>query len=290
MDFDFLPIEISNALYKLDQSKIQELRLRANSPVKLIYDFNACYLSKNGITILKSNAIICTYKDLEEIILSVTDYSIYAVNDTIINGYVTSKDGIRIGIAGECVVENGKIKTISAINSLCVRIPHFIDNAGQIVFNLLLKEKLSNVLIVSPPRKGKTTLLKSLIRYLDGDFNNEILVIDERGELFVPETNNVDYVRFSTKLFAFEYGVRSLSPNIVITDELMDDGDFNFVHKAIYSGVKIIATIHAENIKDLENKKHLRNGLFDYYVILSSGGQVGKIEQILDGEKNALCL
>lgn len=290
MDFDFLPIEISNALYKLDQSKINELRLRANSPVKLIYDFNACYLSKNGITLLKLNAIICTKKDLEEIILSVTDYSIYAVNDCIVNGYVTSKDGIRIGIAGECVVENGKIKTITSINSLCVRIPHFIDNVGKRVYNLLLKEKLSNVLIVSPPRKGKTTLLKALIKYLDNDLNNEILVIDERGELFLPETNNVDYVRYSTKLYAFEYGVRSLSPNIVITDELIDESDFDFVHKAISSGVKIIATIHAENIDDLENKKTLKNNLFDYYVILSANGQVGKIEQVLDGDKNALRL
>lgn len=288
MDFDFLPIEISNALYKLDQSKINELRLRANSPVKLIYDFNAYYLSKDGITLLKTNAIVCSKQDLEDIVLSVTDYSIYAVNDTIVNGYVTSKDGVRIGIAGECVVENGKIKTITALNSLCVRIPHCFDDAGKKVFNLLLKEKLSNVLIISPPRKGKTTLLKSLIKYIDNDFNNEILVIDERGELLVGGTNNVDYVRYSTKLFAFEYGVRSLSPNIVITDELMDDNDFYFVEKAIFSGVKVIATIHAENINDLENKKLLRSNLFDYYVVLSSNGQVGEIEYIFNREKNVL--
>ena len=184
-----------------------------------------------------------------------------------------------IGIAGECVYDN-TLLTIKNITSLLIRFPCTKILLDKKIKDLLNSCKLPNILIISPPGFGKTTLIKAIINYINS-FNQDILVIDERGELF-SQTINADFIRFSSKTYAFSKGIRSLSPSVIITDELISEEDFDFISKTINSGISIIASMHA-NEEVLNNKdKLLFINLFDYIIILNNQEIAGEIKYIYD--------
>lgn len=285
MDFSFLPNEIKSAINNLDVSKLYEIRLRNNRPIKIWYDFKEYYLGKNYLTLDSGNAIFCTNQMIQNIIYTVTEYSLYAATDKIRDGYLTTPDGIRIGIAGECVTEDDKIITLKNFSSLCVRFPHEILGCSDKLCQLAFKDGLVSALIISPPRLGKTTLLKDIIRKYENHYNT--LVIDERGELMIRNDANADVIKYSDKTYAFEKGVRSLAPQLIVTDELACETDWNCVKNAVICGIKIIASIHGENINDVKSKKGFECGLFDRYVVLNNI-QAGQIKHVYDKSFNEL--
>jgi stage III sporulation protein AA len=162
MDLSFLPKRIFTAISLCDLDKLCELRLRVGFPIILFLDGKKNYLCKNGLTFFENKVIIVEQKDIDEIIRNVTEYSTYAYNEKIKKGYITTKDGIRIGLAGECVFENGKIITIKNFTSLNIRIPHEILGCANIILPYLINNcSILNTLIISPPFsiKGIVTAL-----------------------------------------------------------------------------------------------------------------------------------
>lgn len=279
MKLDFLPKEILYSINKLNVDKLYEIRLRANFPIIIWYDFNKLFLSKDGATQRKENALICNKDDIENIIYTVTEYSLYSVTDRLKDGYLTTNNGVRIGIAGECVFENNKIVTIKNFTSLCIRVPNNIVGCSKKLYELTLKDKLRNVLIIAPPKYGKTTLLKDLIHNFDTLIN--VLIIDERGELS-KGIENADVIKYADKNYAFQLAIRSLSPEVIITDELISDSDWCCVNRAVNSGIKIIATVHGKDVEEIKNKREFTPNLFERYVVLESNGQAGIINKIYD--------
>lgn len=279
MKLDFLPKEILYSINKLNVDKLYEIRLRANFPIIIWYDFNKLFLSKDGATERKENALICNKDDIENIIYTVTEYSLYSVTDRLKDGYLTTNNGVRIGIAGECVFENNKIVTIKNFTSLCIRVPNNIVGCSKKLYELTLKDKLRNVLIIAPPKYGKTTLLKDLIHNFDTLIN--VLIIDERGELS-KGIENADVIKYADKNYAFQLAIRSLSPEVIITDELISDSDWCCVNRAVNSGIKIIATVHGKDVEEIKNKREFTPNLFERYVVLESNGQAGIINKIYD--------
>lgn len=284
MDLYFLPENIKNAVAKLDYDKLYELRLRRNAPVKVWYNFKKYYLGADFITLDPKNALVCTNENIESIIYTVTEYSLYAANERIKDGFVTTHGGVRLGIGGECVTENGKVVTIKNFSSLCIRFPHEIVGAADKLCEAAFVGGIKNLLIISPPGFGKTTLLKDILRRYSDAFNT--LVIDERGEL--SDCPNADFIRFSDKNYAFDYGVRTLAPEIVITDELGSETDWRCVEKASASGVKIIATAHGGSLADITAKSGFKMGVFERYAVLSSEGAAGRLKKLYDGNLNEL--
>ena len=195
------------------------------------------------------------------------------------NGYLITKDGLRIGLAGECVNDD-KVLTIKNITSILIRFPRFIkDLVLKIEKYLISNNKINNLLIISPPGFGKTTLIKSIIYYLSNK-NFDVLVIDERGELYNDKIN-ADYIRFSSKLYAFTKGIRTLSPEVIITDEIIEDIDYDFIYKTIKSGIKVIASMHGEQIiPKLEEDNFYKN--FDYLIVLNNLNLPCEIKYIYD--------
>ncbi len=267
-----------NALKSVDLNKLNEVRLRVNLPTVVKFDFKNYFLTDNGLSYSKENSIISTTSDIEEIVSKITGQSLYAHNERLKNGYLITKSGLRVGICGECVCDK-TVLTIKNITSILVRIPlqslkefnhlEYFYNNGQVF----------NSLIISPPGFGKTTLIKQVIKALSKTHN--ILVVDERGELY---ENNVsaDYLRFSNKEYAFIKGIRVMSPEIIVTDELMDINDFEMCQIANGAGVKIIASIHAKTLIDVINKPFFKKNVFDRYILLKSEVNAGEIQCIYD--------
>ena len=269
MKLDFLPQKYINALNNCNVDELYEIRLRKGFQVMVNVSGKIFYLSENGLTVFESSAFICSKEDIDEIVRSVTEYSTYAFNDKIRCGYLTTSNGVRIGIAGECVFNKGEIVTIKNITSLNVRISREVEGCANRIFNQIYTcGTVFNSLLISPPFYGKTTVLKDLIRKIDAINIGSILIIDERGEFSEIKGKNIDTIKYSDKLYAFEYGIRVMSPKIVVTDELSSRNDWICVKKAISSGVKIIASCHGKDVGDLRLKENFFEDVFDRYFIL----------------------
>ncbi|MBQ7340147.1 MAG: hypothetical protein IJW43_04780 [Clostridia bacterium] len=278
MDLSFLPQKFLDALSNVDLSSLYEIRIRLNEVVQVNLKGQALPLIKNG------EYVYCDKLDIDYIISKLTEGSIYAFNEQIKKGFLAGKDGVRVGLAGTCVTDNDSVITIKDVSSLNVRLPHQIFGSASDIYNKLFLGGIYNTLIISPPFMGKTTLLKDLIRQLNESFNN-ILIIDERGEFASIKGKNIDKISYSSKQFAFDVGIRTMSPNIVIMDELCTKIDWESANFAVNNGVKLIATTHALDEFQLMNKRYFIKGVFERYVILDDVKK-GVIKRYLDGDLN----
>ena len=80
--------------------------------------------------------------------------------------------------------------------------------------------------------------------------------------------------------------IRSLSPEVLICDEIGNKGDIEALLLAFNSGVNIITTIHGFTIEDLYKRnvflELLDNRILDRVIVLSSRNGVGTIENVFD--------
>lgn len=287
---NFLPADVYDALVKkCSIDEITEIHIRKNKPICVVCNTKTYFLSSAGICSNLSLAIFASEQMIEQIVFKASNYSLYAKNEQLKKGYIMVDGGIRIGVCGE-VVFDGEVKTIKNITSLCIRIPHFIKNVSLKIFkHVLNNETINNTLIISPPGAGKTTMLRDLIyQFSAHNYPFNVFVADERGEITGGETINLgnfcDSVCFLNKKDAFMLGIRSMSPNIIATDELGDQNDLFAAEYAINSGIALLATIHAAGVEDLKNKEaflpFIVNKYFKRYIVLSKSAGVGTIEGV----------
>ncbi len=292
-----LPAHIFSAIIeKINYSQLNEIRLRVGKPIIVYLGGQAYFLSENGITNNVGSTMYCTKGDIDNIVFRASECSIYAVNEQIKRGFLTIKGGVRIGLAGTAVCEGNDVKTLKNFTSLVIRIPHKIKNCSLSAFKYILEEnKLHNTLIISPPGAGKTTFLRDFISQLSQRnicFN--VLVLDERGELSAVtengenmlDSNFADILSFISKSDGFLFGVRSLNPNLIISDEIGAEEDIEAIEYVCNCGVNVIATVHAGSIAELRQKPNferlISKKLFDRYIVFSSREGPGTYEGIYD--------
>ncbi len=122
---------------------IEEIRLRADKP--LILKFN------KKETVFK---IIVTQEMILQTLQRVCNNSIYSFQNQIREGFITVKGGHRIGITGNCVIENNRVSNINYISSLNFRIAKEIKGCSNKLLKFVLDLENNNIyttLIVSPP-------------------------------------------------------------------------------------------------------------------------------------------
>ncbi len=276
-----LPEKVQAALERLPLAQVYELRLRANAPMVVCIDGHNFQLSTVNVS--------C--EDLENIIHKAAEYAIYAVLDQMVKGFITIRGGVRIGIAGELVMQNGKVSAVKNLSSLCIRVPHEIKNCAQSILPyVFVAQHPVSTLIIAPPGAGKTTMLRDLARQIGNQFSAlNTLILDERGELaacYLGERQldvgqNADVITGGTKAYGFDNGIRSLRPDVIITDEIATCEDVAMLQRAVRSGVVVIASVHAANLDDVLTKPEigllLTQQIFERYVVLQGGEQVGRV-------------
>lgn len=292
---NYLPSKISLALNKIPYKNLCELRLRANLP-SVVNIMGENYYLKNGeLGKDDVNSLSISYGELHSILNKISNNSLYTINDQLLEGYVTIDGGIRIGVCGELVSIDGKEKTLKNISSINFRFPHFIKNCSLGIYPYIVNNgEVKNTLIMSPPGAGKTTMLKDIIYQISKRENLlNILVVDERCEIssaFSNENNlqlnNVDIYQKCSKQFGFNNGIRSMKPDVIITDEINIKNDLGIIENALTCGVKVIATIHASSIYDLKSKPDfnslLNKKLFERYIQLSNNDGLGCIDGVFN--------
>ena len=273
---------------------ITEIRLRINQPI-IISIKNKKYILKG------EEPIVATRFLIDQFIRRITDNSIYAVNDSIINGYITLSNGIRVGLAGTVVSENGAVVTIKDFTSINIRIPHRVDNCSILAFEYLFEPSVHNTLIISPPGAGKTTFIRDLISQISKkNLPINTLVVDERNEIctqidgypLLDMGKFCDIYTSGSKEYVFKNGIRSMSPDLIVTDEISLDKDLDAIDEASNSGVNVIATIHASGIDDLRKKLKFKQMLdkrvFTRFVVLSKANGPGTLDYIYDENLNLI--
>lgn len=285
----YFPTNIRNLLYNeiKNEELLEEIRIRINKPI--ILKFN------------KREQIIKYFVNQEEILRilqSVCENSIYSYQHQIAEGFVTVKGGHRVGISGSCVVENGKVININYINSLNFRVARQIFNISKNALKYILNIKentIFNTLIVSKPGCGKTTLIKDITRQIsDGtdDFKGlKVGVVDERGEIAalyrgVPQNDiglRTDVIDNVSKNDGMKMLIRSMSPEVIIADEIGNINDIEAINYAVCSGTKGIFTAHGQVLEDLYINKTLNElmnqNIFEVIIFLNTK-EKGEIREV----------
>jgi len=289
---DYLDTETYHQLIKtFNFADINEIRMRVNQKLIIVIKNKKFYL-KNDM----GDYIIVSKSMIDNFISRASENSIYACNDNIVNGYLTLKHGIRVGLCGNVVTDNGKVVTLKEFQAVNIRIPHLIRNCSVPAYDYIVKDDyINNTLIISAPGSGKTTFLKDLVYQLyNRGISKNVLIADERNEICSvvngePSENLgsfCDVYSNCSKKFAFKNGIRSMRPDVIITDELDLDNDLDCLLEAMNCGVKVIATIHASDISQLRRKKGfeyiLENKFFNRFIVLKDTKGPGTLTNIYD--------
>lgn len=265
----YFPNKIYQIFFNLFQEnnkiidELQEIRMRTDRPI---------------ILRLREKDFILQYNipqsEILQIVERLCENSIYAYKNQICEGFITVKGGHRVGLTGSCVIENGKIVNVKYISSLNFRIAREVLNCSTRVLREIIdieNKSIYNTIIVAPPGRGKTTILRDVIRRLSNgideiNFKGKTCgVVDERGEIAamykgVPQNDvgiRTDIIENVTKNQGIHMLVRTMAPEIIACDEIGSSDDVEAIHYALYSGVKGIFTMHGKNIEDIKNNRQI---------------------------------
>ncbi len=297
-----LPSQIYQVLSKIPaelSGKITAVRIRVDKPVVLDAGTSQYFVTKYGeiTTISRCDTLRCDRNMVCDCYLSICEYSVHSHEDDIKKGFITVNGGHRVGICGSAVMQDDKISTVVDITSLNIRIARQVVGVGDRFLQRVFDGGLCSALIIGEPSSGKTTLLRDVTRLLGSGKLNEcksVSVIDQRGEIAGVFSGRIqndlgiksDVLDGYPKSQGIEIATRTLSPDVIVCDELGDQEEINSIAGAVNCGVKIIATAHARNIDELLSrdavKRLIKLGVFDKLVVLEGKDNPSEIKQVIE--------
>ncbi len=285
----YLPAKPRNLLTFTNVGEAEEIRLRKGLPLVVNFSDNSYFLTNNGtFTQNINNAVMISENDIKEALELIVKSSLYTAENSLKQGFVTVEGGNRIGVSGSAVITNSKISSIRNISGLNYRIAKEIFGASdKIIDNIYRDNRVQNTLIISPPCCGKTTILRDIARNLSNK-GLKVSIADERNEISALSSGYIgfdlgysaDVLEGASKKDAFRILIRSMSPDVIITDELGGDEDYHSVKKAIHSGVSVIASVHAESRNEFFRTNYKFKDLFSCFITLNRKNGPGTIGEI----------
>lgn len=285
---------------KFDYGCIQEIRMRVGQPLIVIRSGEEVMLPRKT----KEKHRI-TKEEIVETIGYVSRYSLYAYENEMKQGFITIEGGHRVGVSGKVLIENGKVKNMQYISSLNLRISHeIIGCADTVIPYITVNRQMCHTLIVSPPRCGKTTLIRDLIRQIS-DGNEYVKgctvgVVDERSEIggcYMGIAQNqlgirTDILDCCPKAEGMIMLIRSMAPQVIAVDEIGSAEDIHAIEYAMHCGCKMLASVHGLSIEEVRKKPVLnqliRQRRFERYVVLDNQQRAGMVKRIFDARGSVL--
>jgi len=273
----------------------QELRLRQGQPVLALVGDGQIWLDQPG----PGDNPRLTAEDLEAAFQSMAQYSVYALEEELRRGYLTLPGGHRLGFAGHAVLESGNIRLLRRISSLNLRLAKAVRGPGEIILpSLILAGRFLSTLILSPPRCGKTTLLRDLVRLLSLGQpalrlpGRQISLVDERSEVagtFQGQAQldvgpRTDVLDGAPKAEGMMLMLRAMAPDVLAVDEIGRPEDAEAVAEAAKAGVSVLATAHAGSPDEARRRpilgRLLESDYFQRLVVLDDSRGPGTVRGI----------
>ncbi|HHU63163.1 MAG TPA: stage III sporulation protein AA [Clostridiales bacterium] len=307
--FDVMPLNIRSILYNMDTDLIfslEEIRLRVYKPLMIVCQSGNHFIDANGrVTDNHEKAYIVTKEDMERTLQFMAEYSIYALEEELRLGYLTLKGGYRVGLSGKVVLNNNEVKTIKYISSFNIRISREVIGSAQPIIPHILgsNNRILHTLIISPPKMGKTTILRDLARLLSNGNKYmkgvKVGIVDERSEIAgcyqgVPQNDvgvRTDVLDGCPKALGMMMMIRSLSPEVIITDEIGRQEDIYALEEALNSGISVITSVHGNDFEDVKRRpvvwQILKKNIFKVIIVLGKNQVPGTIDSIYKLSNNS---
>ena len=278
---------IAMELPENDRARAEEFRLRTGRCLSVLLPEGE-----------RSLEVIVTSEELETLCDIAAEFSRYASMETLRQGFLPVRGGFRVGLCGSAVMKDGAVTNLKQISSAVIRIAREQRGIAREIAPQLFREgRFASTLLLSPPGGGKTTLLRDLVRQLssgEGVPAQRITLVDERGEVAVmyrgqPQMDvgsRTDVLDGCPKALAIPMVLRAMNPQIIAVDEITVREDLQAMAQAAGCGVALLATIHAANTTELEQKplyrELLANRVFRKAVLIrvSAAGRSYTVEDL----------
>lgn len=289
----FLPKTIADQLQHFPPPQLlelEEIRIRIHRPVELTVKGIPTFLP-----------YIVKPDDAVHLLNKISHFSLYTLEEELRRGYITIEGGHRVGLAGKVILEAGMVKAIRDISSFNIRIAkEQIGIANRLVPHLFNGSWL-HTMIIGPPQTGKTTLLRDIARIISsGDKNGlfhsyKVGIVDERSEIAgsvkgIPQMTfgpRIDVLDACPKVEGMMMMIRSMSPDVLIVDEIGRKEDADAIMEAVNAGIKLMMTTHGTSLEEIRKRPTIRPildmGIFQRFIELNRRSGPGSIASIKDG-------
>lgn len=293
---DFIPEPLNMMLRKLPATlfeRLEEVRVREQRPLEINAGSEHYFVTEDGrITHEEPEAYKPGREDTHRLLDLISNHSLYTLEEELRKGFITLPGGHRVGLAGRTVLGGGRVEHLRDINSFNIRIARAVPGVADRILPYLLDTKTKRVLhtlIISPPQQGKTTLLRDLARQLSQGWQSrkggvpmgmKVGIIDERSEIagsykglpgfdVGPRTDVLDGCPKAEGMMMM---IRSMSPDVLIVDEIGRPEDADAVREALYAGISVIASVHGRDLAEVAARPGLASvttqQIFQMYVQL----------------------
>ncbi|PAV29095.1 stage III sporulation protein AA [Virgibacillus profundi] len=288
------PIEIKRMIQAKVKERwhlLQEIRFRLFQPIELIFNETT-----EWIELAKPDK-----KDSLFVINQLSEFSLYRMEDELRDGYITIEGGHRVGLAGKVNTVNGSVKAIQYITFLNIRVAKEQIGAAIPIIPYMYNKNYCNTLFVGAPQTGKTTIIRDATRLIATGWGNvaarKVGVIDERSEIAasrkgVPQHNlgiRSDVMDACPKAEGMMMMIRSMSPEVLVVDEIGSSKDVQSLLEAINAGVTVICTIHGSSLMELKKRPSLQplfqQRVFQRIIILEKRIRPGQVHKIYDQDE-----
>lgn len=288
--------------------RLEEIRVREGRPLEISLGGEYAFVGDGGVlTGDPKQAYVPGRDDCRRLLELLTNHSVYTFEEELKRGYITVRGGHRVGLAGKTVLERGMVKQIRDVSGFNIRIAREIPGCAEPVLPKLydpVSGKVHHTLIVSPPQQGKTTLLRDLARLLSrGGWRAngraiagcKVGIVDERSEIAacvngVPTFDvgpRTDVLDGCPKAEGMMMMIRGMSPEVLVVDEIGREEDVKAVHEALHAGIRVIATAHGDDFRDVASRPMLKqlieDRFFSRFVAMGRAYGIGRVVRIYDG-------
>jgi len=299
----FLPARIKNLFLNLDDNHyggLEEIRLRQGKPLCLrIGEQDFTFDVRGRLVLNLANGFTVSSEDIQRTVASISENSLYAFEDDIGRGFITIPGGHRVGLAGQAVLSSNQIRTMKHFSGVSFRIAREVPGCAEGIVGFIGARGWppGNTLLISPPRCGKTTILRDLARILSNGTHLHrgcnVVIVDERSELAGTYQGHAqmdvglrtDVLDGCPKAAGMIMAIRSLGPQVIVTDEIGRREDVDAISDCVNAGVSVVTSIHGRDVDEVRKRPLIRELLdsnaFVNGIVLSRRKGPGTIDNMI---------